>query len=353
MDSGVDGDLSISNLVESNSDELKRTYLSWVYEIGEFKIKDKKVIDYLTIRPGLSYWWAASIAQKFNYSPSSHVNDSIKVLALERFLQKHQFNTIVLASNNKSLSHAISAYCQSKRIIYQFQTSGIKDSYGDLLNLIPEIAKASFFLLRFIYNSLQQYFWRPKTKALVGNLLFIDVLAHLDKKTVIGSAFNSNYWTVLVGKLEELKLKSNWLHLFFPHKDVTSLKNASNFIDGFNNSNDSQFHELLDRPLTIKMYIRVIRDFFRLRKCFQNLKGMDEFKYSNSSMDLWPLHYKEWKKSLCGSLALEFLIRMEQFLAAFQSLPKQRLGIYIAENQSWEFALIYAWRAVGHGRLMG
>jgi surface carbohydrate biosynthesis protein (TIGR04326 family) len=34
-------------------------------------------------------------------------------------------------------------------------------------------------------------------------------------------------------------------------------------------------------------------------------------------------------------------------------LPKQRIGVYLQENQAWEFAFIHAWKLAGHGQLIG
>jgi len=45
-----------------------------------------------------------------------------------------------------------------------------------------------------------------------------------------------------------------------------------------------------------------------------------------------------------------FLNLFEQSLSAF---PRRNKGFYLQENQAWERALIYAWRKVGHGELVG
>jgi len=46
-------------------------------------------------------------------------------------------------------------------------------------------------------------------------------------------------------------------------------------------------------------------------------------------------------------------LRIALYEKVIRSLPRQRLGIYIQENQPWEMALIHAWRAAGHGLLVG
>jgi surface carbohydrate biosynthesis protein (TIGR04326 family) len=46
-------------------------------------------------------------------------------------------------------------------------------------------------------------------------------------------------------------------------------------------------------------------------------------------------------------------LRVSLFEEAVSRFPPQRLGVYIAENQPWEMALVYAWKAAGHGILIG
>ena len=40
-------------------------------------------------------------------------------------------------------------------------------------------------------------------------------------------------------------------------------------------------------------------------------------------------------------------------LMTMASLPRQRLGLYLCENQGWERIFIRAWRKHGHGKLIG
>ena len=82
-DKNASRQISITDIVEKKSDNLRARYLAWIYDIGESKVRGKRVIDHLSIRPGLSYWWVSSLAQKFYCSATSQINNSIKALALE------------------------------------------------------------------------------------------------------------------------------------------------------------------------------------------------------------------------------------------------------------------------------
>ena len=350
--------ISIVQLVEQNADELRSKYLAWIYDLGETKIEGKRVIDHLSIRPGFSYWWTSSIGQKFNSSGTSQINDAIKALALEDFIGKQKITDIFLTSDNQRLADCIEHFCQRNAINFQFKKTKAIRKEG-LLKLLfhslPGSIRAVIFLLRYLVKTFPLYFVRNiKTPKVVGEVMFIDVLVHLDKQSVIAGKFRSNYWTGLIDKLQQWNIKSNWAHLFFPHPAVPSIKQANHLINTFNSSsNDEQFHILVERPLKFNTLVTVISDFFKVRRSLSRLKNIREVRPIGSNLDLWALHAEEWESSLCGSSTIDTCLKLSLFLEVFNTLPKQRVGVYIAENQPWEMALIYAWKFHGHGKLIG
>ena len=351
-------DISIVQLVEQNAEELRFKYLAWIYDLGETKIEGKRVIDHLSIRAGFSYWWTSSIGQKFNCSGTSKINDAIKALALEEFVRKQKFTDIFLTSDNLQLAECVEHFCQRNAINFQFKkTKAIrkKGLVKLLFHSLPESIRALIFILRYLVKTFPLYFVRHiKTPRDVGEVMFIDVLVHLDKQSVLAGKFRSNYWTALIDKLQQWGIKSNWVHLFFPHPAVPSIKQANHLINTFNlSSKDEQYHALLEHPLKFKTLLTVITDFFKISRSFSRLQSIRKIRPVRSDLDLWPLHAEEWKNSLCGSAVIDTCIKLSLFLEVFASLPKQRIGIYIAENQPWEMALIYAWKVSGHGRLIG
>ena len=357
-DNNNPNDISIVQLVEQNADELRSEYLAWIYELGETKIEGKRVIDHLAIRPGFSYWWASSIGQKFNCSGNSQINDAIKALALEKFVHEHKFTGIFLTSDNRRLAECIEFFCQRNAINFQFKkTKAIrkKGLVRSLLHSLPGSIRSVIFLLKYLVKTFPLHFVRHiKTLNVVGEVMFIDVLVHLDKQSVLAGEFRSNYWTALIDKLQQWDIKSNWAHLFFPHPAVPSIKQANHLINTFNlSSRDEQFHILVERPIKFNTLVTVLADFFKIRRLLGRLKSIRDVRPVGSDLDLWALHVDEWKSSLNGSSAIDTCLKLSLFLEIFGSMPRQRVGIYITENQPWEMALIYAWKFSGHGRLIG
>lgn len=350
--------VSIPEFVDLHADEIRARYLAWIHDLGETRIDGVRVTDHLQIRPGLSYWWMTSVAQKFNVSGVSGIDNAIKALGLEKLVDERGSKFIVLVTGKKSLETIVQHFCRSKGIGYEFRQAGVdrkSRTRRRLFQLLPQSWRAFAYLAWYVLNAFPLLFLRRKPACMpAGQVTFIDVLTHLDKRTVSTGSFFSNYWTDLVGKLSEWKINSNWLHLFFRQSATPSFAKARHQINRLNEtSGGSQFHALLERPLSLSMMASVLQDYLKVRRSWNILQGICATRPAGSSLDLWPMHAGEWSDSLCGKEAMANCLRLSLFEAAANLLPQQKIGVYIAENQPWEMALIYAWKTAGHGVLIG
>jgi surface carbohydrate biosynthesis protein (TIGR04326 family) len=75
------------------------------------------------------------------------------------------------------------------------------------------------------------------------------------------------------------------------------------------------------------------------------------FVDQRSGVDFTAFFEEQWIESLCGSTAARHLIILRQQETLLKSLPKQRHGLFLCENQPWEAAFTYAWHKYGHGKL--
>jgi surface carbohydrate biosynthesis protein (TIGR04326 family) len=350
--------ISIARLVEQESDELRSRYLAWIYDLGEARVIGEKVLDHLVLRPGFSYWWMSSLAQKFNVSGVSLIDDAIKTLALEKLVVARQAASVVLISSNRLLAECLQGMCRTKRLDCECRlvkniapSSKIRSSYYSL----PHSWQAFIYLARYVVKAIPLCMHkRPAIPGQAGKVMFIDVLVHLDKRARTKGCFISNYWTALIEKLAEWQIKSNWLHLYYRHPEVPSSIKAQHLIGRFNKfSEASQFHVLIERSLNLRVLGRAVRDYFRIRRSSAFLSGIDEIRPEGSDLNLWPMHVAEWRDSLCGKEAMRNCLWLALFEEALNRFPPQRIGVYIAENQPWEMALVYAWKAAGHGTLVG
>ena len=111
--------ISVPTFVDENSDYYKKKYLDWIYEFGEYRINNKSIVDHLEIKPGLSYWWLSSLAQKFNFSDNSEINNAIKLFALEDLVKKYNPDKIALKTKNYSLFLSVKKFSNDLNIEFE------------------------------------------------------------------------------------------------------------------------------------------------------------------------------------------------------------------------------------------
>jgi surface carbohydrate biosynthesis protein (TIGR04326 family) len=73
----------------------------------------------------------------------------------------------------------------------------------------------------------------------------------------------------------------------------------------------------------------------------------------HSKLALWPLFVEDWRQSIFGPTAISNILNYNLFESAIKCLPRQRIGIFLQENQGWEFGFIQAWREGNQGQLIG
>jgi surface carbohydrate biosynthesis protein (TIGR04326 family) len=349
--------ISIVDLVERNADDLRSRYLKWIYDLGEFKVNGKSVKDHLILSTGFSYWWAGSFAQKFNLLDTSPVNDAIKILALEDYVNQNSIKHIVLVSHNNFMGESIKSFCNVRNIHFEFEKIRIMNSKKTLrqfgLKIMPDPLKVFIYLLRYIVNTFPLYFAKSRegTKEF-GEITFFDIFVHLDIQAAMRGIFKSNYWTDLTDLLNKSNIRCNWAHIFYRQRSIPTVKRASKLLEGFNSDN-LQNHFLIERPLGPKNLRDIFINYLTLYRSCKKLKGLSQVQIAKSNAHIWPLFEREWKSSLCGISAIDTCIKLILFLQFFRDMPKQRMGIFIAENQPWELVLNHAWRIQGHGLLVG
>lgn len=350
--------VSISRLVEDGSDELRDRYLAWVHALGETSVHGRTVAEHLLIRPGLSYWWMASPAQKFSISATSLVPDAIKLLALEKLLANENAQTIVLHSSNARLAQCLAAYCKEVRRRFDWQRPALSEAAAPVRQSVyvrlPPMLRAAISFGWFCVSRVPAVFAQPKRQAATASVSFFDVLVHLDKRALESGRFLSNYWGPLVDTLSGRKVHTNWFHHFYPHPAVPTLSLADRLVQRFReNSSGLQFHSLIDVLPSVRTALRAWRDYRHLLRAARALDGFaSDVRPQESAVNLWPLHKDEWMESIAGPNALMECLRLGLFEAALAQLPRQMVGVYICENQPWEMSLIHAWRERGHGRLV-
>jgi len=348
---------SVLKAMEKNSDTLRKEYLKWIYDLGELKIQNKRIVEYLQIEPGFSLWWMSLIAEK-SYLKSTGIFDCLRLLTLRDFLIKYKPLTVELVSKDSILSEAVMSLCISLNISYNWNRKGLKIpfwSIQDIRRNLPAIIKAPIFLAYYVIKRWSLRSVKVKKWFSGKDSIFIfSYFIHLDREACANGQFYSHQWESLPEYLHKYGKCTNWIHHFLFSPLIPNSARGIQWLKKFNQDSSNQgLHQFLDSFLTIKI---VLITFYRwLRFVFQiywEKRSLEKSIQKHQTGWLWPLLRKDWKNSVIGTVAMENLIWIGLFDRALSLIPTQKLGVYLCENQGWERAFIHFWKKYGHGTLI-
>ena len=350
--------ISIPGLVEEHSDVLKSRYLSWIYDLGESDFGGKKVVDHLEIRPNFSFWWMTLISSKCNYSESPQIAQAIRLMAFDLWASSNNISSITLTSSNDALAECLDVWSKTRGIKYEHKREKILDvsqsNIRRIYNNLPNKLKAIVYIPR--------YFWThwplrgaglSEWKGSKADITFFSYLFNLEPDSRQQDRFRSKFWTRLPDELSKNHCKTNWLHIFCADSSHPTPNHGRIKIDRFNKMGlGEQVHTALEAFLSWSIVYNTLKDWFGILK-FAKILEPKISSIDSEGVHLWPLYKEEWYSSLCGVPSIAKLLELNLFEAAVRTLPKQRAGVYLYEQQSWELALISSWKSERHGMLVG
>jgi len=355
--SNSDNVYSITKTIEDNSDSLREQYLRHIYDIGNVKVNNKSLIEHLEIERGFSLWWMSLLAEK-NYLKSKSIFNCIRLLALRGLFLKFKPKSILLVSADSILPVAIHSLCDSLNISFSLNKKDITSQKWSLKKIrkkIPVLLKAPMFLIYYTFKRwplrrIKSNYWFSGKNSIFIFSYFI----HLNKESCSKGNFFSHQWETLPKLLLSKGINVNWIHHFLFSPVVPNTSTGIKWIKSFNKeSNNQGFHQFLDSFLSFKIIIIVLIRWF---KCVY-ISGSINKKLNRQLIKypikyLWPFLKEDWKRSIYGDVVMENLIWLSLFDKAIGSIPNQKIGLYLCENQGWERAFIHYWKKYKHGELI-
>ena len=350
--------VSIPRLIEENANALRARYLAWIYDLGETRIHGRRMVDYLELQPKLSYWWMSLFVEKCNYSKSPQIDDAIRFMAFTVWAANYPLERIMLVSANQPLAECMQLWCKKLSVTFEWQRQTVQ---AVRLSLVRRVYQSSSLPLQALATLLKYLIERYPLRG-VGlrewqktnhSITFFSYFLNLVPEAVEGGRYESRYWGLLPDALKADGVATNWLHLYVDDPLAPSARHAAEILINFNKSGQGkQIHVALDTFLSFSAIYFALRNWcllawkgWRLRRLIASTPSL--------GLDLWPLFANEWRQSTAGPMAILSTLTLSLFNAAIKSLPKQQSGVYLQENQGWELGLIQAWKAAGHGRIIG
>lgn len=352
--------VSIPALVEHRAPELKARYLSWIYDLAQMRFQDRVLIDLFQIDPGFNYWWMTLFSEKNNFSKSPQIADAIRLMALSDWIKEKDITNIVFASANKMLAECLRKWCKAQGILFEWQITSLPPKNTSIAyqvyKALPAILRSVLWMLYYLsqnwrFRGLGLEGWSRST----GQITFISYLLKVNTKSVFQNQLSNQYWASLPNDLKQEGRETNWLHIYLKDSSTSSVDEGVEAIKQLNISAEKmQSHVVLQSFLSVSIVFKAVHTWIKFIRLGMKTKGLVMANIGRiDDLTLWPLFVKDWDESMFGPSALENAFNLVLFEKAFSNLPKQRVGVYLQENQAWEFACIQSWRAEKHGLLVG
>jgi len=345
------GCVSIPALVESQSGILRQRFLDWVHAVGDYDIGGRSLAQHLLVRPSFSYWWMATASHTPNLYAADWITDAIKCLALEQWIDAHGFNgSIELVSSNPGLIEAILGFCRRRKIAFRASktassgtTKPARNHSGQLFPWISPVAYAAMTL-----EGMSRHHAN-------NGVCVVDNLTYLDFGALRAGNFRSAYWGPLGELVSSQVGGATWIHNFLVTPETPTIRAARRVVAQLN-STGSGIHILADSAIGPRVVLRAIEDWRALRAGHQRIARADWLELGKpfgSAFDFSHWMQPLLSRELLGARAFRNCVRLGMYERVLSEIPRQRLGLYIQENQPWEMALQQAWRAAGHGAIFG
>ena len=342
---------SICQIIEDNCLDLREKILHLIFDVGNSVRTSLKTQH--NIRAGFDYFWMTQFHSR-PYTQSAQLNNLAKLFALFEILQVNKITKLTVYSNDKSLSKVFASIAKMLQI--EFQTARAKNSSQNISTAMrikkftPRPLLAIAALIRQCKTSiaLKQ---KPTRVVKPNSISFFDYWYRFADSVSTDRKFASQYWSRLVEELDHTEV--NWWHNLVDQNKLSELNTAKSLLTDFN-QHPRHIHKIVDARVSFKIVMRSIVDHGHLFiKSIPGKKFAPSFVDQNTGIDFWPLFKREWLNSYRGYEALVNCLRFNRLESLISTMPHQKLGVYLIENQPWEMAMIHLWRKFKHGKLIG
>jgi len=346
---------SLPLLVESQARKLREEYLAWVHDLGEYTLKGRKLREHLAVDQEFSFWWLTSVAAK-NALSSPAIYAVFKLRALEKLYLDSGCQGIILYSANRRLHLVLFSWCRKLGQPYKWERQGVSQEPRGLrerFRLLPPALRAGAYLGRLLWCRRRHLSSIRNIPAGDRQATVVTYFPNIDGRLAQQGIFRSNFWRELHDLIDQT-WKVNWIWIYTQNDEYSfgdSLRLRQRFQE---KAQGRAKHYFLEEFLTGRALVKALHLYTKLfwrRFSLRSVRHACHFP--GSSLNFWPFMAKDWADSLAGPEALEGCVALMSFRSLVEQLPNQEWGLYLWENLPWERALIAAWEASKHGKLIG
>ena len=348
------GIISLPQKTEEQASSLKEEYLRWIYDFGQSELNGQSLVFYLKIFDNLSFWWLTSIAEKSPFLCKS-IFQIFKLRTLEKIYSDNHCQTLVYQGNNKTLHSVLRTWFMELGHPYKWIPVSSNRPIGSTASSNKTLIQKSPYILQGFAWIIKRWFerWRHLNPAhpdaeksdQAPRPTIVTFFPNIYIDRLKNGVFRSKYWEKLHDYIKTEKLPVDWIWFYFGSKDP-SFKEVVGLKDECNRKSEgNQRYFLLEEFLSGNGLWKSLVLYLRLRRKAQGLSHLQKaFRLSDSKINFFPMLEKDWHHSLFGIGAIENITWAIMFDSMAQKLPTSPWGLYTWENQTWERALVSAWK---------
>ena len=332
--------ISLPEYVEAHADRLRLRFAEFIDQVAQTPLSGGSVSELLLIREDFSYWWMTLFAST-RWDPTSNITHAVKLLAFAEICSQISATKVSIRLSNDQVSAAIYTYCKSKNIATTEKPNFRNQSSLRLLQFRAAAAIGKFAVTHRRIKALES--------GSQARTLIVDHFVRFNESVIEDGRYDSQYWRALDNVLPTIEHGTSWMHHFVP--GFRSLQATEQLLTTLNKKSINK-HAQFESRLPAHKVFPILRELKQLRRVARvSNRHSSFFVDARSGVDFSALFVEQWNESLCGSTATRHLIILRQQEAVLKSLPSQKNGLFLCENQPWETALAYAWHKCGHGKL--
>lgn len=328
----------INTFLENNKKELRLKYLNIIHSIisknsSKFKYLKLKEINLLKM----------SLINEKNPFKSEAIFDCLKLLTIELIVKKKKIKNIFYHGKKYNLDKSLKNFCSQININYYKKKLIF---FNSNFKFVFFLKGSLFFIIQFIKNF--------KLKSNLKKFSTISIFSYfVHLKSVTGSKFNSNLWGNLTKYLNSKKKNINWFHFYVPSNQIKKAQIANLMQKKFN-LNKYENHNFINSFLTNLNFIKSYYFFliFCSRNFFSTKVNYNFFQNKFSKTNFYFFLKEDFFSSLFGVTLIYNIMNILTFDKLLKEIPRQKYGIYIIENQSWEYCFIKLWKKYNHGKII-
>jgi len=344
--------ISIINLLEENSILYRNKAISLIRKNQKYyNYLPDFIVKAINLDSNINMLDVSELMEQSQFK-SPILLDLVKTIAIRDYLSKRKIITIRVISENHHITECIRNYAKSKNINFS-QISPIVNKYN-LKRLVIRL-KIKFLKIISIFFTLIKFFCLSLSKnrniSTKNNISLFGYFVHIDENLLEKGILKQLIWGDLFNILKMEKIKINHFQFYCKTRKTKNVYEAHNFANKF--SDKYQEIHIIDTLITIKSYFLSIFLYLKSIILSTYISFIREKNVTKNDQDTiyWPILKKIVKDSFRSKNTLTSILFFYTIKDFLSRLKKQKLGIYLLENQGWEKALTYNWQKYNHGKL--